>query len=230
MELALTAALALALGFLLGLGVGAARAYRMAATRRAAAGASGALARIWPETMPARSAADIMAGRIRVVLGAYSYDLPVLPRRQSREWLASLDSRFATLAAALDEADTPLILSLLATETDALYDLLLEYDRAHQLPPRAAIDDFATDAEILRAVLEVWAALHPLAATLVAASEETPTGGTSPVASSTSPAPTAGAPTTLTPLPTSSSSPTSTPAKRFSPRATKPSSTAGSRP
>lgn len=231
MDLALVAALALILGFVLGLGAGAARAFRLAAARRAAAGASGALARIWPETMPARSAADIMAGRIRIVLGGQVTDLPVLPRRQSREWLASLDSRFSVLAAALDAADTPQILALLASETDALYDLLLEYDHTHLLPPRDAIDDFATDAEILRAVLEVWAALHPLAATLASTASGTPTDGTSPEPSRPSPRHTDGGPITSTPSsPTSSSSPTSTPTRTASRRGTRRTSTAGSKP
>ena len=170
-----------------------------------------------------------MSGRITVVLGGIPRDLPVLPRKASREWLASLDARFSMLAGALDSADTPQILALLANETDALYELLLEYDRTGVLPPRGEIDDYATDAEILRATLEVWSALHPLAVTLVAAS--TGTDGTTPEPSSPSPMPTAGDPTTSMPSsPTSSSSPTSMLTRTALRRGHRRTSTAGSRP
>jgi len=164
----LAVALALALGLLVGYGVGALRAYRQAARLRSVSSTSSALARIWPDAIPTRSASDILAGRIVVVLGGAPFELPVLPRRRSREWLASLDARFADLANALESADTPEVLRLLSTETDNLYELLFDYAPTI-LPPRGEIDDFATDAEILRATLEVWSALHPLAVTLVQA-------------------------------------------------------------
>lgn len=91
--------LALALGLTLGVGLGAAYATRIAAIRRAALGTHTQLARIWPETMPDRSAADMLAGLIRIHLGGETYELPVLPRGASRRWLQSLDQRFADLAA-----------------------------------------------------------------------------------------------------------------------------------
>lgn len=195
MDLVLVAALAFGLGLLAGLAAGAARAFALAARRRAIAGTSGALARIWPDSLPQRSAADILAGRIRVILGGATYDLPVLPRRAGREWIATLDARFAGLAAALSNAEAPEILRMLAAETDALYDVLLTYDAGGVLPRRDSPEDFATEAEILRAVLEVWAALHPLAVSLVAASES-PTSGRSAGSTSSSRPSTAGAPTT----------------------------------
>ena len=61
MDLVLVAALAFGLGLLAGLAAGAARAFALAARRRAIAGTSGALARIWPDSLPQRSAADILA-------------------------------------------------------------------------------------------------------------------------------------------------------------------------
>ena len=197
----LVAALILALGFLLGVGFGAARAFRLAAQQRAARGANAALARFWPEQMPNRSAADILAGRIRIVLGGSVYDLPVLPRGASRRWIESLDARFHSLAGAMDAAgdDTPQIIALLLSQSDGLYEMLLTYDQSGVLPPRDEIDEQATDIEILRAVLEVWRAANPLAATLAGMeTDEPPTNGSSPELPSTPPSPTAGGLTTST--------------------------------
>lgn len=187
-------ALALALGFLAGLGVGAMRALRLAARQRAVLGASAGIARLWPETMPERSAADILAGRIRVALGGVAYDLPVLPRGASRRWLESLDTSYAALGAALDEAgdDTPRILTLLASHQDAMLGMLYTYDETGALPERALVEEYATDAEILRAVIEVWRAANPLAATLAETTSASGTNGSSPESPSTPPSPTDG--------------------------------------
>jgi hypothetical protein len=185
-------ALALALGLLVGLGVGALRAFRIEARRRALAGGNAHLARFWPAELPARSAADILAGRVRVVLGGETYDLPVLPRAASRRWLETLDLRFAVLASDLEAAgnDTPVILGRLLSESDGLYEMLRSYDQGDALPPREEIDELVTDVEILRAVLEVWRAANPLAASLA---ETAPTtAGSSPASLSSPPPPTDG--------------------------------------
>lgn len=192
----LVAGLALALGLLVGSGAGVVYGLRLAARRRAALGAHAQLARLWPAEIPGRSAADILAGVVRVSLGGSTYELPVLPRAASRAWLESLDARFAVLANELEAAgnDTPLIMARLVAEADALYDMLLSYDQQHVLPPKAEIDAVATDTEILRAVLEVWRAVNPLAAT-VAESTSVPTPTPSPVRRTTRRRPTAGAST-----------------------------------
>lgn len=194
----LAPALALALGFVLGLGVGAARAFRLAAQRRRIQGLNARMAHLWPESLPTRSATDIMAGRVRVYLGGAVYDLPVLPRRASREWLEGLDERFHALGAALDAAgdDTPRILSMLAAHTESLVEMLRSYDTSGVLPDPDIIDTHATDAEILRALIEVWRAAHPLAATL-AGTAETRTSGTSSESPTSSPSNTAGTPPSL---------------------------------
>lgn len=166
---------------LLGIGVGAARAFRLTAQRRAAAGASAALASIMPDVMPQRSAADILAGRIRIVLGGIPYELPVLPRGESRRWLESLDVRFQALGALLDEAanDTPRILAMLAEHQTFLLEMVKSYDHSDVLPDTAHLDEFATDAEVLHAVIEVWRAANPLADRLAGMSGAA-TNGTSP--------------------------------------------------
>lgn len=190
--------LALALGFLVGLGVGALRGFRMARSRRAASGATAGFARLWPDKLPSRSAADMLQGVVRIYLGGQVYILPVLPRAPARRWLESLNARFAGLVANLGDAgdDTPRILELLAAQADDLYALLQTYDVSGVLPPREAVDETATDTEILRATMEVWRAANPLADLLASRSEESRTPGTEPELPSSSPPPMDGVPTT----------------------------------
>ena len=192
--------LALILGLVLGFGAGAYRMQTLFARRKAATGASAVLAMLLPETLPTRSSSDILAGRITLMLGGIAYELPVKSRRASREWVESLDVRFHGLADALEVADVPEILRFLAAHADVLYDLLVEYAGPGVLPERDSPLDNATEAEILHATLEVWAALHPLAVALVAGTE-TPTQTTDSDSSEPpkpSRRPTAGAPTTST--------------------------------
>ena len=213
----LAVALAVVLSFVLGTLAGASRAFRLVSSARKLRTAHSRIARFMPDAPPTRTAADILAGRIRVVLGGITYTLPVLPRNASRAWLEKLDADFATLTLALDAAgdDYGQILALMATQTDTLYDTLLAYDTTHVLPSRAEADETATDAEILHAVLEVWRAANPLVAT-VAESASPPTTGSSPEPRSSPPSPMAGDPTTSSGSPTSSSSPISTPRRTAS--------------
>lgn len=234
MDVAIVAALALTLGLVLGYGAGVVRALRAEGRRRAAAGASGVLAQVWSDGAPTRNAADIWAGRIRITLGGAEHVLPVAPRKLAREWLGSLDARFATTAALLEAKDVPDALRVLAAHTDSLYDLLAEYAAAVgvTLPVRDSELDFASDPEILRATVEVWAALHPLAVALATSETSlTTTRGLSAASTTSSPTPTAGDATTSTASSqTSSSSATSTPRKRASRPGTAASSRAGSKP
>lgn len=187
--------LALALGFVLGLIVGARRSINLLLAARAVDRASAHVASLMPPTLPTRSAADILAGRIRVVLGTTTYDLPVLPRGPSRRWIEQLDVRFALLLASLAEAGNDEVLEQLTSEADALYEMLLSYDQSSVLPSRDEIDEAATDAQILQAVIEVWRAANPLVASAVATLA---TAGPSSGPPSLPPIPTASAPTTST--------------------------------
>jgi hypothetical protein len=181
-----------ALGFLLGSGAAGLWFARIITHRRAVAGMSGALARFWPETLPQRSAADILAGRIRVYLDGIEYQLPVLPRGATKRWLEWLDIHWAELADQIEAAadDTPRILELLTAHEDALWEILRRYDQTHVLPDD---EEVGTGPELLRGVLEVWRAAHPLAAMALEAMERNQTNGTSPEQPSDSPQPTAGA-------------------------------------
>ncbi len=195
LELVVILALAGGLGFVLGLILGARRALSLVMSGRALRSVNGRLVASMPGAMPERSAADVLAGIVRIWLGGTAYELTVLPRAASRRWLESLEGRFAALAVTLEQAgdDAPTILTALLTETDALYDMLLSYDAGGVLPPRAEVDEVATDAQILHAVLEVWRAVNPLVGTLTTAS---PTDGPSSEPPSSWPASTAGRLTT----------------------------------
>jgi hypothetical protein len=167
-------------GLVIGLGLGAAYVLRLLRARRAAFGAAAGLARFLSPVTPTRSAADILAGRIRVLLGGVIYELPVLSRAASRTWRETLDLRFIALSADLERAgdNAAEVLARLLAETDAMLDMLYAYDQTGVLPSRDLLEGTASDPEILHAVIEVWRAANPLAATL-AETIEPPTSGTS---------------------------------------------------
>jgi hypothetical protein len=155
-------------GIFVGFLLGARYTLNLVASGRAVRSAGARMAAIMPQTVPSRSAEDILAGRVRIYLGGLWYALPVLPRGPSRRWLESLDISWTRLATALTLAgsDAEQIITVLSTETTALYELLISYDATNVLPPRDEIEETATDAQILQAVLEVWRAAHPLADTV----------------------------------------------------------------
>jgi hypothetical protein len=192
--------LALALGLVIGFSAGARRTLMLIRQGRRIRGANAAIARFLPSEMPARSSADILAGRIRILLGGVTYDLPVLARGPSRRWLESLDARFASLATDLEHAgdNAGAIMARLLSETDALRDMLVAYDETGVIPPLSELDEQVSDAEILRSVLEVWRAANPLAA-IATDDEPDATSGPSPVRPSSPRPPSGGALTTSTP-------------------------------
>jgi hypothetical protein len=186
------AALALALGFVLGASLGARRA--LAAIERYR-GSSATIARFLPSAMPHRTAQDALAGRVRVLLGGTEYAIPVLSRAASREWLKALDAKWGALPGILEAAgdDVDQSVAMLLQHTDAMLDSLLAYDKSGVLPPRDQLDAVCTDAEILQATVECWLAANPLAASIVGAMERE-TAGTSLGLQSSVPTPTAGVP------------------------------------
>ena len=186
--------LALALGFVLGAGFGANRALRSLRRYR---GHSATMARFLPAALPHRTAADALAGRVRLLLGSTEYELPVLSRGASRKWLAEMDAKWGALPGMLEATSDNVdeAVRVLREHTDQMLDALLAYDQSGVLPPRSELDDATTDAEILQATVECWLAANPLAASIVGAMESG-TDGTSPVPQSSVPTPTAGVPTT----------------------------------
>lgn len=190
----IVALLILALGFVLGAWVGTAVALRVIAARRAMAATGATFARLFPAEMPERSATDILAGVVRVYIGGTPYSLPTLPMEASEGWLASLDQRFAAVASGIEEAGDDLAAKLnhLMAGQSVMLDALYAYDQSSVLPPREEAERLATKTEILRAVIEVWRAEHPLAATFAETGSLTSWLPSGPPSSS--PPPTAGTP------------------------------------
>ena len=198
--------LALVLGIFLGSALVGLRFARLERARRAVFGASAGIARLGLEALPARSAADILSGRITIVLGGVPYVINVLPRRASKEWLAQLDGSFVNLANALDASadNVPQILSFLTSQTDFMLSMLRAYDVDNRLPDDEYVEQYATDGEILAAMVEVWRAANPLAAIGAEAAAET-MAGTNSAQPNSLPVNTGGEPTiSPTGLPTSS--------------------------
>jgi hypothetical protein len=137
-----------------------------------------------------RSAADIVAGRVRLTFGGTTYTLPVRSIKANREWKESLDERLAGLLSVITTAggDVASVLAMLGTATGPMLDALSEYDHTHVLPPRADLEDLATEMEIVRAIAEVWLAANPLV--VIAANQVTKETTTTPSPASGSSAPT----------------------------------------
>jgi hypothetical protein len=114
--------------------------------------------------LPPRSIEDILAERVRLVIGGEVYDLPALVIEKNDEWKASLEADLTGMLAALDEAgnDVGSIVATLSQEPTRLLNLLRSYDATGVLPDDATIRASMTPIGILRAVLEVWRAANPL--------------------------------------------------------------------
>lgn len=157
-----------------------------------------------------RSAEDILQGVVRVRLGRKEHVLAVLSIGANRRWKAGLEGYLTGLLGAVEKAGDELadVLSAFTTSTDDFLTVLYAYDRAHDaqgqatqpgvLPPREALEEVATDAEVLLATLGVWSAANPFAAVALSAMR----------AADAVPAPSiSGPPANGSPTPTSSARP-----------------------
>ena len=137
--------------------------------------------------LPPRSVEDILAERVRLIIGGEVYDLPVLTIEQNRAWKERMDRELGMLFAAVSlEDDTDAILALFDGSEEAFMALLLSYDVHDVLPDRATIEAGLTPLGLIRAVLEVWRAARPLAdiALLGMEAQGTPANGSPPPTSS----------------------------------------------
>lgn len=113
--------------------------------------------------LPERLAEDVLAGRIRLVLGGQDYILPVRTIRENRAWREEMASELGLLTGGLAGIDSaPAIMARLAGATDAMQRLLRAYDGGAVLPD---LDD-ATEPELLKAMFAVLAAAYPFAAAI----------------------------------------------------------------
>lgn len=114
--------------------------------------------------LPERSAEDILAGRIRLKLGPDWFELPVLTIDENEKWQGVVVETLGGLFVGLNTDNPPAAFARLAAGTDAQLKLLRTYDKGHTLPTVKVIRATTSNAELLRAVLEVIAAAFPLAA------------------------------------------------------------------
>lgn len=135
--------------------------------------------------LPERSAQDILAGEVRIKLGrrrggaivldsVCTYLLPVLAIAPNRKWKAGLEDGLLSMLGVIEEAgdDFAGIMAAFKTATPQMLDALYAYDQAGLLPPREELEEYATDAEVLRATLEVWSAANPFAEVALSAMRE----------------------------------------------------------
>jgi hypothetical protein len=127
--------------------------------------------------LPERSAQDILAAEVHMTFGRRkptTYTLPVLSIAENREWKAKLELGLVGLLSSLDDVGDDLggVLSAFSTVTPQLTQALYDYDVDGVLPEQAVLERVASDAEVLRAVLAVWAAANPFAQVAVAAMRE----------------------------------------------------------
>ncbi len=128
-----------------------------------------------------RPVEDILAERVRLIIGGQAYDLPVLTIRDNRAWRERMDLALARLVIGLSSADdSDTILELFDGNEHIWMDLLVSYDHTGVLPPIDEIEAGMTPMGLVRSVLEVWRAARPLAdisATGMTLTEPTTTEG-----------------------------------------------------
>lgn len=117
--------------------------------------------------LPKQSVEDLIAKRVRVTIGGAEYTLAVKSIRDHREWEERLDVELVWLLNTVRDSDTDAsgVLAALSASPGRFIDLLLSYDAGNVLPDRDTIEEIETEMGVLLAVLEVWRAAHPLAAT-----------------------------------------------------------------
>lgn len=127
------------------------------------------LARLIPE----RTADEILSGEVTLYFGrpAQPYALEVLTIGANRRWKESLEGHLAGLLEQLDSAgdDMASVFAAFSASTDQLLDALYAYDQGHALPAREALEEEATDQQVLLATLGVWSVANPFAAVALAA-------------------------------------------------------------
>lgn len=116
------------------------------------------------ELLPPRPVEDILAERVRLVIGGEVFDLPVLTIAENRAWKERSDHELGLFIAGISfTEDLAAVMEAFDGYDDTLMALLLSYDTTGALPPREAIEEGLTPLGLFRAVCEVWRAARPLA-------------------------------------------------------------------
>lgn len=154
--------------------------------------------------LPERSVEDVLAGKLRLVLGGTPFTLDVLTIDKADEWRAGLLVAFGDVVGQLEEqVNVPGVVAFLGSNTASMLVLIRAYDQAGVLPDNDWIRSHATEPEVLRAFVLILAASFPFIASAIDILATNPAalgmvlsefGPRTPVGSpsSTSPSPTAG--------------------------------------
>jgi hypothetical protein len=114
--------------------------------------------------LPPRPVEDILAERVRLVIGGSTVDLPVLTIAENRAWKERSDRELGLFVAGISFTDDLAeVLEAFDGYDSTLMDLLVSYDTTGALPPREVIEEGLTPLGLFRAVCEVWRAARPLA-------------------------------------------------------------------
>jgi hypothetical protein len=116
------------------------------------------------DLLPPRPVEDVLAERVRLVIGGETFDLPVLTIAENRAWKERSDLALGMFVATISLTDDlSKALDAFDGYDDTLMDLLLSYDTTGALPSRDEIEEGLTPLGLFRAVSEVWRAARPLA-------------------------------------------------------------------
>ena len=114
--------------------------------------------------LPPRPVEDILAERVRLLIGGEVFDLPVLTIAENRAWKERSDRELGLFIATITLTDDlSEVMERFDGYDDTLMNLLLSYDSTGVLPPREVIEEGLTPLGLFRAVCEVWRAARPLA-------------------------------------------------------------------
>lgn len=114
--------------------------------------------------LPERSVDDIVAERIRLVIGGEVYDLPVLSITENRAWKERLDLDLGFLLVSISSThDLEAVLRLFDAAEVSWLALLKDYDQTGVLPSAEDLESTVTPFGLIKMVLEVWRAARPFA-------------------------------------------------------------------
>lgn len=130
------------------------------------------MAAIIRSLLPKRSAEDIVAGNVRLLLGVGKDQreviLPVLPISGNRIWKEHFNRVILGVLPSLSsDLSGGAMLNLLTGMTDQQLELLVAYDTSGRLPDQQWIEDHVSEPQLLTLLLGVTAAAFPLAATAI---------------------------------------------------------------
>jgi hypothetical protein len=112
-----------------------------------------------------RSIEDVLAGRLRVVLGGKAFILPVRSIASNRRWVDSLDAKLSSLLATVSTSGdyATLVGAVESIEPENLLDLVIAYDEDGVLPARDELLELARPHELLQALKAIRRVQNPLA-------------------------------------------------------------------